>query len=83
MAAVDGISIRAITRSRYIRESIASRGFKLPKNKNDVMKLIHKHYEAKKKETIAVLSEKIKQNERFSLSLYDLTSARNKKIRQH
>jgi hypothetical protein len=45
LAAVDGISITAITRSEFIRESIASRGFKLPKNETDVMKLIHNQYE--------------------------------------
>jgi hypothetical protein len=47
LTAVDGISIKAISRSEFIWESIARHGFKLPINEPDVMKLIHDHYHAK------------------------------------
>ena len=69
MATVDGISIRAITRSEFIRESVITRGFKLPKNETDVMKLIQNHFEAKKNEMTAEISERISNNQRFSLTL--------------
>jgi BED zinc finger len=43
--ATDGISIRAITRNKYIGQSIARDGFKLPANESDVMKLLHEHFD--------------------------------------
>lgn len=79
LAAVDGISIRAITRSEFIRESIAKHGFKLPKNETDVMTLIHDHFQGMKNQMICELSEKIKNNVRFSLTLDEWTSTRMKK----
>lgn len=79
LAAVDGISIRAITRSEFIRESISNRGYKLPKNETDVMQLIHDHFKVMKEKMIVELSEKIKNNLRFSLTLDEWTSSRTKK----
>jgi len=79
LAAVDGISIRAITRSEFIRESISNRGYKLPKNETDVMQLIHDHFKAMKEKMIVELSEKFKNNLRFSLTLDEWTSSRMKK----
>jgi len=79
LAAVDGISIRAITRSEFIRESISKQGFKLPKNESDVMKLINDHFQAIKNKMIGELSEKIQNNVRFSLTIDEWTSTRKKK----
>ena len=69
MGVVDGISIRAIARSEFIRESISNRGYKLTKIETDVMQLIHDHLKAMKEKMIVELSEKIKNNLRFSLIL--------------
>ena len=79
LAAVDGISVRTITRSKFIRESIAKRGFKLPKNETDVMKLIRHHFKAMKNKMIGELAEKIRNNLRFSLTLDEWTISRTKK----
>lgn len=80
LAAKDGLTIRQITRSDFIRESLQLRGFKLPKNESDVMKRILQFYEEKKKEMITFLS-KLRQNEsaRFSLSIDEWTSLRNRR----
>jgi hypothetical protein len=55
-------------RSGFILESIARCGFKLPKN-----------YDAMKNEMICELSEKINNNQRFSLSLDEWTRSGTKK----
>lgn len=44
MAAFDGISIRAITRSSFIRESLSLKGFQCPKSEATVMKSILDFY---------------------------------------
>ena len=66
MASLDGISIHALTNSTFIRESISSRGYLLPKNETHVMQLIHIFYEEEKNELI----DQIKLNKtKFSLTL--------------
>lgn len=79
LAAKDGLTFRQIT-SEFIRESIQSRGFKLPKNESDVMKIILQFYEEKKRETIEFLflrqlkQSKESQSARFSLSIDEWSS---------
>ena len=41
------VIIQPITRNKYIRQSIAQNGFKLPANESDVMKLLHKDFDEK------------------------------------
>lgn len=80
LAAQDGLTIRQITRSDFIRESLEQRGFRLPKNASGVMKLILQFYEEKKKETITFLRElRNNQSARFSLSIDEWTSLRNQR----
>lgn len=79
LAVVDGISIRAITRSNFIRESIAKCTKPLPKNESDVMGLIHKSYEEKKAQLSTILIKKLKRNRRFSITLDEWTSIRMKR----
>ena len=75
LAAVDGISIRAITRSQFIRESILKAfGKHLPKNETDVMTLIHENFEIKKQEMIMLLQNKLNQNNRYSITLDEWAS---------
>jgi hypothetical protein len=45
LAAVDGLTIQQITNSRYIRKKLEEDFGKIPKNKTDVMNLIHNYYE--------------------------------------
>ena len=76
LAAIDGISIRVITISNFIRESIAKCTKPLPKNESDVMGFIHKSYEEKKAQLNKTLIEKLKSNRRFSITLDEWTTMR-------
>lgn len=76
LAAIDGFSIRGITRSEFIKTSISNRGYKLPKNESDVMKLIHADFKNKK----AYLENKIQMEkeigEKFSITMDEWTSTK-------
>ena len=74
LATVDGISIRAITKSEFICESIVKCGYVLPKNESDVMKLIYQDFEKKKKLMINELQGKLIKNKRFSITLGEYTN---------
>lgn len=77
LAVVDGLSIHAITNSKFIRSSIADRcGKSLPKCESDVMAMIHKNYETKKSELIKKFKNKLANNKRFSITLDEWTSLR-------
>ncbi|CAF0996098.1 unnamed protein product [Didymodactylos carnosus] len=56
--ATDGITIRAITRNKHIRDSVQRDGFKLPANESDVMRLIHEDYEDKKNKMASEIQKK-------------------------
>ncbi|KAL3863601.1 hypothetical protein ACJMK2_005352, partial [Sinanodonta woodiana] len=43
----DNITIRAITRNKYIRQSVSRDGFNLPKYETSIMKLIHDDFDKK------------------------------------
>jgi hypothetical protein len=80
LASVDGITIRAITKSEFIRESIYNKfGKSLPKNESDVMQLILMDYMKKSSEIINKIEMKVKNNKRFSLSLDEWTSVAMKR----
>lgn len=77
--ATDGISIRAITRNKYIRESIQKDGFHLPANETSVMKLVHIEYENKKQIMIKDLQQKISKGFKFSMSFDEYTTIRHRR----
>lgn len=77
--AIDGISIRAITRNKYIRDSIHRDGFHLPANESDVMKLLHEDYEDKKNKMIIEIKGKIEQETKFSMSIDEYTTIRGRR----
>ena len=52
LAAENGLTIRAITNFKFIRQSIVDRGYSLPQSENGVMRLIHTEFENKKQEVI-------------------------------
>ena len=79
LAVVDGISIIAIIRSNFIRESIAKCTKHLPKSESDFMGLFHKSYEEKKAQHNTVLFEKLKSNRRFSSTLDEWKSIQMKR----
>lgn len=80
LAATDGFSISAICKSQFIRQSVAERGFTLPKTKSAIMQLIHDFFEQAKKQTIQELTERINtQREFVSLTTDEWTSLANKR----
>ncbi|GBP86796.1 hypothetical protein EVAR_99875_1 [Eumeta japonica] len=79
LAAEDGLFISAITNSKFIRESITQRGYKMPKNETDIMKIVLDYYEEKKDEIIENFKDFIASGVRFSLSVDEWTSIRNRR----
>lgn len=78
--ATDGISIRAITRNSYIRNSIKKDGHRLPANESDVMQLLISDYEDKKLKMISDIKEKIGKNLKFSITLDEYTTIRGRRF---
>jgi len=71
--ATDGISIRAITRNKYICQSIARDGFKLPANESDVMKLLHEDFDEKQKNMMETIKLKVASLVKFSMTVDEFT----------
>lgn len=80
LAASDGMSMRTIANSCFLRESIISKGFKLPKNPSGITKLINNFANAVRTEIIKRLSDMKSNGVKFSKSLDEWTSIRNKKF---
>jgi len=80
LAAQDGITIRAITNSKFIRQSIVDRGYNLPKSENSVMRLIHTEFENRKEEVIKKLTTIKNDGGKFSITLDEWVSARNRRF---
>lgn len=72
--AVDGISIRAITRNKFIRESVAFRGLKLPATERDVIKLLHDDFKDEKERLMKRLQDKKKPKVKFSITTDEWTT---------
>jgi hypothetical protein len=79
LAARDGLSINSICNSQFIRSSLLSKGFQLPKAPNSVMGLIHQQCELVEDEVRLEICQKIAKNQRFSISLDEFTSSRNRR----
>lgn len=79
LAAVDGLSIRAITRSKFIRESISREGMILPKAEADVQELIIMKFMEVKQITIQNIKAILDEQARFSMTMDEWTSIKNRK----
>jgi hypothetical protein len=77
--ATDGISIRAITRNNYIRQSVKRDGFTLPLNESRVMSLIHDHYEEKKIEMISHIKSLIKDEKKCTMTIDEYSTVRRRR----
>lgn len=77
--ATDGISIRAITRNKYIRQSVARDGFKLPANESDVMKLLHEDFDEKQKIMMDTIKLKVANGVKFSMTVDEVTTLRGRR----
>lgn len=77
--AVDGISFRAIANNKFIRELMERVHFRLPVNESHIANLVHKETEIKKAEVMAGLQKKRGAGAKFSLSVDEVTSVRNRR----
>lgn len=69
LAAVDGLSVRMITRSSFIRESFANKNMRLPKYETDVKNQILNYYKSVKEGIISDIRLEVSRNGRFTLIL--------------
>jgi len=79
LVAIDGLSIHSIVKSSFIRESFLRQGYSLPKNNKSIMKFIVEFYYEKKQEMVEYFQTLIKENRKFSLTLDEWSSKRNRR----
>lgn len=79
LASVDGLSAYTIANSKFIRRSLAEKKMLLPSTPSQVMNMVHKQYDIAKERVMQVIAEKVKKGERFSISLDEYTSLRNRR----
>ena len=77
--ATDGVTIRAITRNKFIRKSITRDGHKLPANETDVMKLLHDDFEEKQKKMVDEIQAKVAKGIKFSMTVDEATTLRGRR----
>ena len=76
LAAVDGFAVHAICKSKFIRESLCAKGFRLPLGESNIMDLIHSQHEIIQKEIKSKIEMKLQCNARFSVTLDEYSSVR-------
>ena len=76
LAAVDGFSIHSTVKSRFIRDSLSAKGFRLPSSDSSIMNLIHSEYNSIQKEIKVEIEIKVKANTHFSVTMDKYTSVR-------
>ena len=79
LAALDGLSINAICSSQFIRQSLSSRQFNLPKDRKNVMNLVHNYFELARGIVMDEVKKLQKNGTRFCLTLDEWTSLKNRR----
>ena len=79
LAAIDRFSFNQISKSEFIRQSIAVKGFNLARNSSDIMQLMMDFYIQKKGELIKKISTLKLNDQKFSISIDEWTSVNNKR----
>lgn len=79
LVAQDGISIRAVTRSKFIREAFHDRQLTLPKSEGRTMELVLEYYKQQESIMVEKLQTIINSDRRFSLTLDEWTSLKNRR----
>ena len=79
LAAEDGFSINAISRSDFISHHFEREGLRQPKNPSDIMTLIVNFANEKQSELRQQLQQMKEQEQRFSLTIDEWTSTANKR----
>lgn len=80
LVAVDGFAPYAIAKSSFIRDSMKSRGYELPHSSHNIMSNhVMKFFEQAKRETIDRIKELREEGKRFSMTLDEWSSIRNRR----
>lgn len=79
LVALDGFSFYSITNSVFIRQSISNLGFTMPKNSTLTMELVKSFYNHTKNKLVEKIQSKISVGKRFSLSVDEWTSVKNRR----
>lgn len=79
LAVVDGFSFNKIPKSEFIRQNMHDKGFKLPRNPTDVMKLMTVFFNDKKEELVKKINDLKFQQKKFCISIDEWTGANNKR----
>lgn len=79
LVALDGFSPNAIAKSEFIRESVANRGYLLPKQSHTVMDHVHNFFDLARNEIIEHVQKVKAEHQKFSLTLDEWTSLRNRR----
>lgn len=73
IAAVDGMSIKAIAKSRAIIGYVTQRGYKMPKSPTTISNRINKFYETKRDQLREVFKKLKQANRKFSITVDEWT----------
>lgn len=79
LTSIEGFSLNKIKTSDFIRKAVAREGYSLPLSENTLRKLVLDDAVENKQKLKAMFEEKLKQNQRFSLTLDEWTSIRNRR----
>lgn len=79
LVAQDGISIRAITRSKFIREAFHNKQLTLPKSEGKTMELVLEYYEQQESSMVSKLQTIVSADGKFSLTLHEWTRLKNRR----
>lgn len=79
LASVEGFSLNKIKTSEFIQKAVAAEGHTLPKSENTLRKMVINDCTEKKSEMKDTFDRKLKCGERFSITLDEWTSIRNRR----
>ena len=80
LVALDGFSFNALVNSTFIRSAMSEKGLEFPKNHKQVIQLVKKFSSCIKAELKANFSSMVSSEKRFSISLDEYTSLKNRRF---
>lgn len=79
LIAFDGISIRAVTKSAFIRESLSGRGYNLPGDCHSVMELVHEFHDIARNQTAVEIGKLKSEGMKFGATLEEWWSFKRRR----
>ena len=80
LAALDGFSFNALTKSTFIRSAMTEKGYDFPKNHKQAIQLVKNYSASVKAELKNQLNSLLLTGERFSITLDEYTSLKNRRF---